>query len=78
VGPAGQGLAYFRKPIHTRVKGGRWNRSVTLKVGEGREGWPAGRPSAPNRLKLAMEMLLTSYEYPPQRRGVKKVRFSFL
>jgi hypothetical protein len=26
---------------------------------------PAGRPSAPNYLKLAVEILLTSYKYPP-------------
>jgi hypothetical protein len=39
--PAGQGLAYFLKPFHTRVKGGQWSRSVTPKVGEDREGWPA-------------------------------------
>jgi hypothetical protein len=42
----------------------------------------AGRPSAPNRLKLMVEILLTFYKYPhpisPRHRSVKKVRFSFL
>jgi hypothetical protein len=33
--PAGQGLAYFRKPFHTHDKGGRWSKSVMLEVGEG-------------------------------------------
>jgi hypothetical protein len=37
---------------------------VTHKVGEGREGWLVGHPSAPNRLKLVVEILLTSYKYP--------------
>jgi hypothetical protein len=40
--PVDQGLAYFQKPFHTRVKGGQWSRSVTPEVGEGREGWPTG------------------------------------
>jgi hypothetical protein len=57
-------------------------RSVTPEVSEGREGWPAGwRPSAPNRLKCAVEILLTSYKYPPislLAGGVKKVVFNFL
>jgi hypothetical protein len=33
--PAGRGLAYYRKQFHTRVKGGRWSRSVTPEVSEG-------------------------------------------
>jgi hypothetical protein len=33
---AGQGLAYYRKPFHTHVKGGRWSRLVMPEVGEGR------------------------------------------
>jgi hypothetical protein len=42
---------------------------VTPEVSEGREGWPAGRPSAPNCLKLVVEILLTSYKYPPNFDG---------
>jgi hypothetical protein len=37
VGPAGQGLVYFRKPFHTRVKEGRWSWSVMPKVGAARK-----------------------------------------
>jgi hypothetical protein len=63
--PIGQGLAYFRKPFHTHVKGGRWSRLMTPEVGEGQEGWLASRPSAPHHLKLVVEIRLTSYKYPP-------------
>jgi hypothetical protein len=51
-------------------------------VDEGRKGWPAGHvcgrptghPSAPNRLKLAVEILLTSYKYPHIPLGIEEIR----
>jgi hypothetical protein len=50
-------------------------------VSEGREGSSVDCPSAPNCLKLVVEILLTSYKYaldPPRHSRDQKVRFSFL
>jgi hypothetical protein len=40
--PSDQSLAYFRKPFHTRVKGGRWSRLVMPKLDAARK---LGRPA---------------------------------
>jgi hypothetical protein len=60
----GDDVAQSPGPTEPKCQGQR-SRSVTPEVSEGREGWPAGRPSAPNCLKLVVEILLTSYKYPP-------------
>jgi hypothetical protein len=70
--PAGQGLAYFRKSFHTRVKGGQWSRSVTLKVGEDQEGWLASHVYGGPGIQVLQTASSLRFK------GVKKVRFSFL
>jgi hypothetical protein len=36
--------------------------------------WSGSRPSAPNNLKLALEILLTSYKYPPYPLSLEEIR----
>jgi hypothetical protein len=54
--PAGQGLVCYQRSFHTRVKGGRWSRSVMPKVSEGQE----GRPTDHLYGRLAIQVLQTT------------------
>jgi hypothetical protein len=36
--------------------------------------WSGSRPSAPNNLKLVLEILLTSYKYPPYPLSLEEIR----